>query len=276
MDDFLHLCKRFGQLDDLVQAGGGNISVKINDTISIIKSSGVLLSEVSKLSGYTIYDHTRLFEPLDNVIIAGPPPSMETFFHAFLYKYVVHVHPTTMLTSLCQKGESFIPYKHPGIELAREIKSRWKGETTIFLQNHGVIFTSNSLSELYEISHTIYEKYRTPMYVPLKLFWSMQDMFEGEYVYKVCSAETRMYFPILKQHNIRPITPDIVLFLRNSVHLEETYIFIHAPTKRKCLNTLEVLRSYCESIEGCATFLNELECADVLYSTAEQRRLAIA
>ena len=278
MDEFLLLCQRFGHLEDLVQGGGGNISVKLSDTHSVIKSSGYALSDVTRERGFTLFSHKDVHpeRPLLECVVSGSAPSMETYFHVFLYKYVVHLHPTTLLPFLCSKNpKGCIPYLKPGPELARGIQSTWNGEHIILLQNHGVIVTADTLEEVCSVFVTMYEAYRLPQYIPLSDFWKVQDEFANEYVYKVSLAETRVYLPILRKHNIRTLTPDIALFLRSSVHIEGDYLFLHASTKQKCLANLEVLRSYCEVVDQCDVALTELQVVKVLMCPTEKKRLAM-
>lgn len=278
MDDFLLLCKRFGQLEDLVQGGGGNISVKLSNTHSVIKSSGYALSDVTRDKGFTIFNHAEVapWLPLTASVVSGPPPSMETHFHVFLRKYVVHLHPTAMLPFLCRaNAPECVPYSKPGPDLASEIRERWRGESVIFLKNHGIIVTGDTLAAVLEECANVYDTYRSPAYISLKAFWSVQNEFPDEYVYKVSLAETRAYLPVLRAHNIRNLTPDIALFLRDSVHIDGDHLFIHARTKQKCLAALEILRSYCEVAESCETALNELQVAAVLTCPSEKHRLAI-
>ena len=277
MEDFLVLCRRLGQLEELAQAGGGNISVKISDTISIIKSSGVALSDVTKEKGYTVYDHATLARnldlPLEAVTITGSAPSLETYFHCFLKRIVVHLHPTAMLPSLCRADvPDAVPYRKPGAVLAKQIRSSWVDSPVILLQNHGLIVTADTVPEVLELCARTYEIYRTPRYVPLKTFWKMQDEFPTSYVYKVCPAETDAYLPILRKRNVRNLTPDIALFLHNAVHVEDDYLFIVGHTKTKCLAILEVLRSYCEVTDTCETALREMDVAEILYWPAELKR----
>ncbi len=277
MDDFLRLCRRLGQLEELAQAGGGNISVKISDTISIIKSSGVSLSDVTRDKGYTLYDHATLAAnldvPLTSVVVTGPAPSLETYFHCFLKRIVVHLHPTAMLPALCKPGVvNAIPYRKPGIELAKEIKTAWGGWQVILLQNHGMIVTGDTVDEVLDLCARTYDLYRTERYIPLKTFWSMQDEFPDSYVYKVCPAETVAYIPILQKRNVRNLTPDIALFLHNAVHIEGPYLFVVGPSKAKCLSILEVLRSYCEIVDECETALREMDVAEILHWPAELKR----
>jgi rhamnose utilization protein RhaD (predicted bifunctional aldolase and dehydrogenase) len=277
MDDFVLLCRRLGQLEELAQAGGGNISVKLSDTLSVIKSSGVSLSDVTRDKGYTLYDHASLAAnldvPLSSVVITGPAPSLETYFHCFLKRITVHLHPTAMLPFLCKKDVPHaVPYRKPGLELAKEIRTSWSGGSVLLLQNHGLIVTGDTVDEVLDLCARTYDLYRTDKYVPLKQFWAMQDEFPDSYVYTVCPAETAAYMPILRKRNVRNLTPDIALFLHNAVHIDGPYLFIVGPSKAKCLSILEVLRSYCEVVEECETALAEMDVADILYWPAEVRR----
>lgn len=274
----------FGQLDELVQAGGGNISVKLEGQLSIIKSTGIALSDVSKEKGHCIVNHEKIKESLSQqeepnlkeMTFSSGVPSLEVYFHSFMKKYVVHLHPSTMLPYLCGPCPDAIPYFKPGFELSKEIFKRWKGEPIVFLKNHGVIFTSNSIDELISLADITYEAFRRPGYVPLKFFWKFQEEYHDQYIYKVSIAETQAYLPVLLKHNIRKLTPDIALFLYDSVLVEDGYLFIRGSSKQKCLGILEVLRSYCESADDCKTALTEMQSAAIIHWPAEKFRKSIA
>jgi ribulose-5-phosphate 4-epimerase/fuculose-1-phosphate aldolase len=281
MDEFVRLCKAFGPLEELVQAGGGNISVKLTDTVSVIKASGVALSDVTHEKGYALVYHRNVEESLASseepdimkfVVSGTAKPSLETYFHSFLKKYVVHLHPTALLPFLCKSDPSFIPYHKPGFELSRRIKARYNGESVIYLQNHGVIFTSDSYDELLrDVVHT-YEQFRSPEQTYLPEFWNLQAQYPGLYIHRLSVAETRAYLPILRQQNIKPVTPDIALFLHGTVLVEHGSIYIKGPTKQKCLAILEVLRSYCECVDRIELKLTEMQVAEILYWPSEIER----
>lgn len=283
MDDFLLLCRAFGQLEDLTQSGGGNISVKISDSISIIKSSGVSLSDVTRRYGFTILNHAAVLEglksqteqALDSFVISGPKPSLETHFHCFLKKYVVHIHPTVFLPHLCSGASCCIPYQKPGFQLSKTIYSHYDEQPCIHLANHGIILTANTIPELLDVAHQEYERFRPAHSISLRAFWNIQAEHSDSYIYKLSRAETDAYLPILKRYNIRKITPDISLFLHDSVLVENDFLFIKAPTKQKCLSILEILRSYCESTEHCRTTLTELQAVDILLMPSEQYRKSL-
>jgi rhamnose utilization protein RhaD (predicted bifunctional aldolase and dehydrogenase) len=279
MDDFLQLCRAFGQLEELVQAGGGNISVKISDELSIIKSSGISLADVRRDYGYTIINHKQVTSSLigkePNImdfVVVGPKPSLETYFHSFMKKYVVHLHPTVMNTYLCSKQPGMVPYYKPGFILSQQVQSYYNGQPVLYLQNHGVIFTTDTMKEMYDLIHETYESFRRPGYVSLRQYWKLQEEWKDMYIYKVSKAETLAYLPILRKYNIKNLTPDIALFLYSVVMIEEDLIFIRGPTKRKCLDILEVLRCYCESVEDTTTVLTELQTAEVLNWPDEKYR----
>jgi hypothetical protein len=70
------------------------------------------------------------------------------------------------------------------------------------------------------------------------------------------------------------LTPDIALYTYNKVHIQDGYLFLHAPTRESCLAALEVLRSYCEQVSSCQLALTEHQVAEVLQSPREQSRLS--
>jgi ribulose-5-phosphate 4-epimerase/fuculose-1-phosphate aldolase len=279
MDDFLQLCRAFGHLEELVQAGGGNISVKISDELSIIKSSGISLSDVRRDYGHTLIYHNKVANSLSgkepnimDFVVIGNKPSLETYFHSFMKKYVVHLHPTVMNSYVCSKNPDMVPYYKPGFVLSQQVQQHYKGQSVIYLQNHGVIFTTDTLKEMYDLVHETYERFRRPGYISLQHYWKLQEEWKDLFIYKLSKAETLAYLPIFKKYNIKNLTPDIALFLYSVITIEEDMIFIRAPTKRKCLDILEVLRCYCESVEHCQTTLTELQVAEILNWPDEKYR----
>ena len=189
LDALIKMSKYAGQRFDLVQAGGGNTSVKFGDQM-YIKASGYLLSELTRDTGHTIVHTDEVVAILDDdevlgiankqekdaiaseklrltKVSDGPRPSIETYLHALLYKYTLHVHSISvnMFTShknWLQKMEELDPralcvrYETPGVELALELKKQMKGYKTkfgrlphvIFLQNHGLIISSDSYGDI--------------------------------------------------------------------------------------------------------------------------------
>lgn len=150
------LSKFAGERFDLVQAGGGNASVKLSSGSMLIKASGFLLSEVEPDRGYARVDLRTL------TAAEGPRPSMETSLHALLARYTLHTHPLVVTAlasrkkwrtelSLLFPDAALVAYRTPGAELAaqlgrvlREHRARHrKAPEVIFLQNHGLIVSSD-------------------------------------------------------------------------------------------------------------------------------------
>lgn len=198
MDDFdalVHMSKYAGERFDLVQAGGGNSSVKQSNGIMLIKASGVALSEVERERGYskvvtkevasitTNSDINQITDKKDRETLTSKlmksatidmknRPSIETLLHSILYKYTLHTHPLIVNIAVIQKdckkiiGEIFsdknvllVGYQTPGIELAlalqKEIGSKSQIPQVIFLQNHGLIISSDDFSEIKKLTEEI-------------------------------------------------------------------------------------------------------------------------
>jgi len=162
------LSKYCGERYDLAQSSGGNISVKTNSGLMVIKASGYSLSDISMTRGYTIINNESLkkdlsrnqYNKLNNYnIFDGARASMETYMHSILKKYTVHIHPIQVNRLLIQKnGGSLIKrifpesrvinYEMPGIDTCKKIMRGYKGEKLTFILNHGLIVTTDSYKEL--------------------------------------------------------------------------------------------------------------------------------
>ncbi|MBY0353692.1 class II aldolase/adducin family protein [Candidatus Babeliales bacterium] len=186
LNNFVHLSKYAGQRFDLVQAGGGNSSVKLKDGSLLIKASGFSLSEVETTTGYAIVDNQKLvataFDPkiftiadkyereqaakkrVDQALIqATHRPSIETLLHSLLDKYTLHTHPIALNSLACKANwkELFfsllpdallVDYHTPGIDLALALKQGiidlGISPNIIILQNHGLIVTAATAEEV--------------------------------------------------------------------------------------------------------------------------------
>ncbi len=193
----IKMSKYAGERFDLVQAGGGNTSVKFDTNKMHIKASGYLLSEMNRQKGFTTVDINKVLSILEDEhimsikdkrdkdsnaserltasqIAVGDRPSIETYLHALLYKYTFHVHAIAVNVILSQKDWKLkaaeldenalcIRYETPGIELALELKKQLaiykksKGllPKVIFLQNHGLIVSSDDYSDIENITESV-------------------------------------------------------------------------------------------------------------------------
>lgn len=287
MEDFVYLCKLFGGLNELVQHGGGNISIK-NDSEFIIKSSGFALSEVNKDIGYVIMDLGKLKqinfldnnEPdLKNMIIKNINPSIETYFHIFLKKYVVHLHPTLINIELCKKNPIinideeyiFIDYIKPGYDLSREIFKQYKNERLIFLKNHGIIFSADTLQEIKELIIKTFASFNiNDPFLDIKNYIDLYDNIckNNEILFKVPYEYNKILgcFPDLY---IKSYTPDIIVYLGSKInndsvlYIDNGNIYIKSDTKYKCYKILEVLESYYYLYINNSISIKEKEINDV-------------
>lgn len=126
LKNFVEISKYAGERFDLVQAVGGNSSVKITDTKMLIKASGFLLSDVNENKGYSkvnlhkvsnILKDQSIIEEKDKTkreVLAkklieeatldkNNRPSIETLLHSSLYKYTLHTHPIVVNMIVIQK-----------------------------------------------------------------------------------------------------------------------------------------------------------------------------
>lgn len=186
MQDLIKISKYAGMRNDLAQAGGGNTSVKLDDHIMLVKSSGVQLADVSEQTGYSRVDYRKIVnyfkehvEPfqedvfteeignrlLKEVQIEGGRASIETFLHAITGKYTLHSHPllVNILTARAEAEEIihelfpravFVPYRKPGAALAEAYDKIYRAQqaqgadgTVVFLQNHGLVVSGNDGDE---------------------------------------------------------------------------------------------------------------------------------
>ncbi len=144
--ELVEISRYVGQRFDLVQAGGGNSSVKINGDL-LVKASGFLLSDMKIDSGYSIVDNKSIIKILEDQSLLGvdknireklitervnkatksdSKASIEVFMHALFYKYTMHTHPLAVNAVLCSNNADnivndlfpntlLIDYDTPGI-----------------------------------------------------------------------------------------------------------------------------------------------------------------
>ena len=167
-----------GERFDLVQAGGGNSSVKIENWM-FIKASGINMTQINTNIGYVILDNNKLLTDIssDNTrdvieynVIGNKRASIETFMHSILKKYTLHLHPIQvnriLITKNCKHviedlfpDSLIIDYITPGIKLCNYIKNNYNNENIIFLINHGIIITSDTYEEIYDLLNDVINKF---------------------------------------------------------------------------------------------------------------------
>ncbi|PHS36984.1 MAG: hypothetical protein COB07_11700 [Sulfurovum sp.] len=210
-----------GERFDLVQAGGGNSSVKDDDGTMLIKSSGYLLSEVDEENGFSkvytqqiadIVKNQSILEAEDKremekistqlvkeSMISQNRTSIETLLHALMLKYTLHTHPLVVNMIVIQKNWKdiltkmfddiiLVDYRTPGIELALELKKEMDNFESLkhmkakifFLQNHGLIITSDNIDEIKDLSEEVLKKIEEYLKIDLSRYketTSISDLF---------------------------------------------------------------------------------------------------
>ena len=167
LQSLIQLSARIGQDLDLVQAGGGNTSLKENGTLWV-KASGKWLADA-------LIDDMFLAVPIADVRAklaasderfgeyatasgARLRPSVETTVHAvFPQRVVVHVHSVRAISwAVRQDGAAglrerldglrwdYIPYVHPGVPLAEYIDRELNPKPDVLIiQNHGLVVAAD-------------------------------------------------------------------------------------------------------------------------------------
>lgn len=155
------ISKAVGVHPDVVQGGGGNTSVKIDQELMAIKASGYRLDQVTEDDGFAVVNYRNIAEYFNTAEITPDVdyekvgadlvnqntvqlegykalrPSVEAGFHSILKKYVIHTHPVYANILCCSKGGDslmekifrqrglhcvWIPYTMPGFHLTLSIK----------------------------------------------------------------------------------------------------------------------------------------------------------
>jgi len=182
-----------GKKISYVQGGGGNTSVKFNESQMAIKASGVKLKDITHEQGFSVVDYSMLNQYLNNpdlneslfaekihsfVVETDNRPSIETGFHSLLGTYVVHTHSAYVNVLNCsEEGKEeinklfpefiWVKYATPGRDVTLELKDNiptpLAKEGCIFLQNHGlIVWADNSETVLKvhsEISNIIKDQF---------------------------------------------------------------------------------------------------------------------
>lgn len=261
MKKFIEMSKYAGERFDLTQAAGGNTSIKLENGEMIIKASGFLLTEVSKDIGYSmvitekvkqilhdqdivkIHDKRKREETSSNMVkkatINNVRPSIETLLHSLLLKYTLHTHPISSILILIRddwkkilnqifKNDEIllVEYHTPGIDLALEMlqgikKSNDKFPKIIFLQNHGLIISSDSYDDIKKINEYVCEKIEEFLELDLskykltnKISSLVNNNFDQNNITYLCQEKfiNDNFIKYLDLIKSRPCCPDILVY----------------------------------------------------------------
>jgi rhamnose utilization protein RhaD (predicted bifunctional aldolase and dehydrogenase) len=171
----------------VVQAAGGNTSVKVDDTLWV-KASGLQLKDAAaenvfvplRLSGVRGRIQAGEDEPAKPEVLEGTlRPSIETSLHALLpHKFVSHTHSVAGIAFAVSKdGQEriaprldglawhWIPYVMPGVPLTRAIAAAMAQAPAdvLVLKNHGVVYGAESIEALEELHRELEARIALPV-----------------------------------------------------------------------------------------------------------------
>ena len=228
--EFVEFLREVGSDFSLTQGLGGNSSIKSKDSM-LVKASGKRLKEAS---GHDYFYEVGVSDGEHYELKSHQlgKPSIEVFLHAMLpHKYVVHLHSTmgvalsilsaqdeTLRSALEAQGVSIIEYCTPGIALKDAIKQKLQSHlvtpqtTTFILQNHGTLFSANTVTEIRE------EVFRFENDAFLKLGTRPIKLIKPDNLDTVFDQKEASHIKWHAENNWR-ISPDHVVFLGTSAPL---------------------------------------------------------
>ena len=207
-NNFINITNSLGERFDLVQAGGGNTSFKIGK-LMFIKSSGCHLSDLEINKNYvginfqvikdnisnitSLNKKTRELESkeiVDNNIIflKNYNPSIETTLHTITKNYTIHIHPIqfNMISALPESNKIIkelfsdnyfiLDYFTPGIDVTLNVLPYYSNEDIIFLKNHGLVCTANTIEELNKIIQITINKLESYLKLDFKRYHFVNDL----------------------------------------------------------------------------------------------------
>lgn len=312
LEEIKKISSVIGKFPDLVQGGGGNMSIKINKSEMIIKASGLTLKEANINNGFVMvnfsnvknyYDLLNLNRKINfetdslKLVLANTKnihnlnlrPSMETGFHSFLKKYVIHTHSVyANILNCSNEGEIFlpkifnnniesilfVPYVTPGFYLTLAVKQKvedFKNKfglipEIIFLQNHGLIVTSHNLDTCLKLQEfidssikkyfKIKDNYPRPKIISSKGLFHSDTNYLKQFFKKHRNQKkyfNRKLFPdqvVYLGKNLSYIT-DTSLNLKNKINLNlETGNVIYSASRSESQAIEETLLAYAFIIEN--------------------------
>ncbi len=176
-----------------VKASGTSLAnIPIDDFVVLHRKKLKSLSEQT-FSDDPQQREVQVKEALSECLVdpnSGKRPSVETSLHELIrYRFVVHMHPTLVNGLMCSRnartithklfGEKalFVPYTDPGYTLFHCLKKKvlsfrktfGEDPKIIFLENHGVFVSSDSVGEIKKIYREIMSALQTAIDKPLEI-----------------------------------------------------------------------------------------------------------
>ena len=255
-NELIYVSKLFGQSIINIQGQGGNISIKsLNNKLLLIKSSGAILGNIDKNSGFCIVDNISCLNllknnsttPLSSTKVFGyKVPSMETYFHCFMKKYTVHIHFTLSNKFLCcdkvnildgfELKHKIIDYYVPGLILAQKIYEEYDEKVDLyFLKNHGLIITNNSLTELINLYKKVFDYFNNLLenkYTEEIIAFNINELIYNKFNKSIVCRYYNNTKNEYKINDIKYCFPDLAVYFQKIYKiecLEEINNFVNIP-----------------------------------------------
>ena len=204
--------------------------------------------ENKKINSYLERQSAKI---LKDSVIKGGNPSIETFAHSLMKKYAIHIHPiATNMVSVNKQSEKifnkifkkrskdvnllYVKYKNPGISLANEIMKNLvinkeildtNKPIIVFLENHGLICSSDYKSELIETVEKFVRKFENYLKLDFKRYKQTTEiskiLWENSYkdlvsYYSEDSLLGKLIHLKNSKNFVKPLNPDQLLYCGES------------------------------------------------------------
>lgn len=307
-ENLKEICKKIDSVE-LFQGAGGNISFKHEDKL-VIKASGLRMTSMP-YEGYVILNNNNLKkifyedklktegevrEYIKNQIIHKPKenlnPSMETGFHCFLPKWVIHTHPLylniilstkeakDLIKEIFKNNYNFIEYKKPGYLLSKSIFEDYKKNkdhlVVYLLLNHGLIVAGNDHFECLKKTLEISEKCKE--FVNSKIYNKIIP-YKNPIKYEYNNLIGSLGNDIIKDDNF--FFPDDVVFLsdlKNNPKLKvvngKVFYNLEYDSAKNIDEILYVHNIICDAIKyiGTPNYLNTSHVSELINLEEEKQR----
>lgn len=198
IEELVSFSRELGATAELVQAAGGNTSIKVGDTL-LVKASGQWLADARRES-FVEVDLPALRAGLAKAeqedfsafcrtgSASALRPSIETPLHAVIpQRVVIHVHSVAAIAWAVRADAEqrlaerlagvrwrWVPYRRPGLELTRAVEAVLHDKPEVLLlQNHGLLVAAADVAGARALLHEIERRLACPCAVPAPLDRSM-------------------------------------------------------------------------------------------------------
>ena len=247
-----------------VKGSGTSLSDITIDGFAQLERNKLKLISTKKYSNNNSERELQVKEDLNQSIVfpeKNVRPSVETSLHDIIkYRFVIHTHPTLVNGILCSKNGKaavvelfgdeamFVEYTDPGYILFKKVESdlevyrkkHKKDPQIIFLENHGVFVSADSIDEVKSLYNLINKKISSKIsknpdltkievnHIAIKVLPAIRMMLSSETIKVVKVRNNKLIENFLKDKKTykeisSAFTPDIVVYCKSSfIYIEDS------------------------------------------------------